>query len=1634
MTRLDVFMAGVVLAALPVTAPAQFEILEDFETAVNPALFEFYKYDTGGDIWLEDGHLRLFAEPEHGRMVALQSRFQLVGDFDLIVDYELVDAPLPTVPGSANSACLIVGDYAELQRNNQVAITPSGFWHSWWEPGGGSCPTLLATPTGSLRFERTGTALTAYFRAPGGEWQVFCTVTYTADPVPLRLVAYLMPNSDRYLDTAFDNLSIVADAAIGSDCNNNGIPDFQDLLDCDGSAWCTDCNNNGILDVCDGIMSPGTWTTFEPAHQGVGTNPIGYFGGVHAGDYVYFAPYRGNDGFHGEVLRYDVHGNFVSPSSWSTYDPGEEGAVTGDADGYRSPAFDGRYVYFSSYHNGDSYHGLIMRYDITIGFQDQAAWTTFDVQSSPVNARGGYFDSAYDGRFVYFVGGMNANGHHAEMLRLDTLGGFDDAGSWATFDPSAHGIIDSDASYSGAVVAAEHVYFAPYRKTSGSSFGTFLRYDVTASFADPDSWDAFDPGAAGIGVFARGFSGGTSCGRYLYFVSYYDKPNYTGEVLRYDTAGPFADTDSWEAFNPGGNHIGWAPYGYWGVVNDGRYLYFSPMRNDMDYHGEVLIHDTSGGFTDPLSWRTCDPDWRGVGSDPDGYFGAVYDGRFVYFVPFYNGTGYHGEVLRYDTQFPWDGDCNGNEIPDECDIASGFSTDINSNGIPDECEGPTYAEQLWATVNNTDADLGPVGDYELWVQSNEPLTGLTDRPLAETTDAALLESIYAVGPDSQVVTEHTVVDKLVILAQSARKVPGVSLTMREALVHDHDVKDFHLEIWPIIDGPWIQAPDATPDWWVNTFVSQGYFVPPAYWTTGVLWEGHRADMYAEIVLDAIMQPDFADQQADDPRLMARLSEVMGLAEIVPEDVREVVLRADGPPELVVTSHFEDMLDAVSSATGSTLIGGLTGIAAISNQFGGIYSDMIRNLLLKALADTEAEQRLTALEWAIGQIPGEDVDPALLEGLQNARDQWNFLVSDWYGENGRATALAAAAANQGVLDWAHFAAQMVSSFSSLQVVINGATVSVGRVILPYTLSWSANQGIREQAYEAQRCCLAATLQRALFIPEILPELQNRLDGQDPIDDAGARNAAHLLQMNAYLSFYFYDRYLSISSNTWSYLMGNMWNVLLPGKPYDEFIEDLMLYRQEARNEVLLLCGPKYLTTHAVPTEPSFTDQEYEWLLSLTRTEPLDPNAPGNPALDATFTWFPEEVERGEPVTFTPAQGGLTSYAWTFGDGETSSGESPTHTYTYYGTFSVSLTVGDSLGNEKTHVIRLDVSEPPPAASFIVDTPQIAAGETASFTNASSGTVTGYLWSFGDGGASTGTNPMHYYANPGDYVVTLTAYGPDGQDTHVVAGAVQVSGASGTVDVTSDLGEGSFLVSGPNGLVISGSDVANSYTNQPAGEYTITWTPQQGYETPASETLTLDNGQTIAFAGSYIELPEPDTTPPTVTQTLPMEGAYLASLTEIVITFSEQVRLSPSDVVVEDQDGIGYVAGAFDVSAGTGGETIVTLTYSASPPHGEYLIRIRDVVLDMQNNQLDGDGDGQAGGDFELHVWRLAGDLDANGVVDAVDFARFAECIAGPGITTPPPGADPEDFVNADLDYDGDVDLRDFAEFQRAFTGQ
>jgi len=62
----------------------------------------------------------------------------------------------------------------------------------------------------------------------------------------------------------------------------------------------------------------------------------------------------------------------------------------------------------------------------------------------------------------------------------------------------------------------------------------------------------------------------------------------------------------------------------------------------------------------------------------------------------------------------------------------------------------------------------------------------------------------------------------------------------------------------------------------------------------------------------------------------------------------------------------------------------------------------------------------------------------------------------------------------------------------------------------------------------------------------------------------------------------------------------------------------------------------------------------------------------------------------------------------------------------------------------------------------------------------------------------------------------------------------------------------------------------------------------------------------------------------------------------------------------------------------------------------------------------------------------GDIDQDGDIGLDDATHVTTCLAGPGVTTPPPDVDPADFAACDLEgSDGDVALADWAVIQRNF---
>jgi PKD repeat protein len=162
--------------------------------------------------------------------------------------------------------------------------------------------------------------------------------------------------------------------------------------------------------------------------------------------------------------------------------------------------------------------------------------------------------------------------------------------------------------------------------------------------------------------------------------------------------------------------------------------------------------------------------------------------------------------------------------------------------------------------------------------------------------------------------------------------------------------------------------------------------------------------------------------------------------------------------------------------------------------------------------------------------------------------------------------------------------------------------------------------------------------------------------------------------------------------------------------------------------------------------------------------------------AGFTGSPTSGCAPLTVDFTDqSTGDVTSYDWDFGDGGSSTQANPSHEYTGAGTYTVTLTVTGPCGSDsevKTDYISVGETL---IADFSGTPTSGCAPLTVDFTDASTGDITSWDWTFGDGGTSTAENPSHQYTGPGDYTVTLTVTGDCGSDSETKTDYIHVDGA-------------------------------------------------------------------------------------------------------------------------------------------------------------------------------------------------------------------------------------------------------------------
>jgi len=174
------------------------------------------------------------------------------------------------------------------------------------------------------------------------------------------------------------------------------------------------------------------------------------------------------------------------------------------------------------------------------------------------------------------------------------------------------------------------------------------------------------------------------------------------------------------------------------------------------------------------------------------------------------------------------------------------------------------------------------------------------------------------------------------------------------------------------------------------------------------------------------------------------------------------------------------------------------------------------------------------------------------------------------------------------------------------------------------------------------------------------------------------------------------------------------------------------------------------------------------------------------------------------------------------------------------------------------------------------------------------------------------------------------------------------------------------------------------------------------------------------------------PQTVESVVINDGSAQRSMVNtITVTFGGAAVLDPGAIELLRQDSTAVNA---QIAISTvGGKTVAVLTFASpefvggSLEDGTYALTVRaDRVHDRWGRELDGDGDGIAGGDRVDHVSRLFGDANGSGGVGRADHSAFQSAFGSTALR-----ADYRWFF--DFDGDGDVDRWDKKEFSRRFDG-
>ncbi|MDX2141047.1 MAG: PKD domain-containing protein [Chloroflexota bacterium] len=377
----------------------------------------------------------------------------------------------------------------------------------------------------------------------------------------------------------------------------------------------------------------------------------------------------------------------------------------------------------------------------------------------------------------------------------------------------------------------------------------------------------------------------------------------------------------------------------------------------------------------------------------------------------------------------------------------------------------------------------------------------------------------------------------------------------------------------------------------------------------------------------------------------------------------------------------------------------------------------------------------------------------------------------------------------------------------------------------------------------------------------------------------------------------------------------------------------------------------------PVPPSFTPEP-------TFT-PIPPTFTPEP----TFTSVPTETPI--PPTFTPEP--------TFTPLPTStSTPEPTATATLEPTFTQEPTF---------------TPDPVPSGAAAAVIPNPAQPRTVQFTftpDATSGTITSFVWDFGDGSSSNEQNPLHTYAAGGTYPVTVTLNGVGGSNVFNTTVTVPTAPAANFTFAT---------------------DLANSltvtFTDTSTGDYdTYLWdfgdgatsneaNPTHLYTTSGSYPVTLTVTNSVTGESST----SPAQSVNVVLPFLPPIAGFVATVdptNSLSVSFADVSSGDydtyawdfESDGVIDSTDadptfqyatGGTYTATLTVTNSQTGEANSisqqVTVTEPSTPPTANFSFAIPDEA----NDPLTVSFSDASTGDFDTYTW----DFESDGVVDSTD---------------------------------------------------